>query len=157
MATWAKRVYENLKVYPELRKKLIDRGYSSPFLNRIERVGAGVILPELLLESGSQYRALESLPPAEQREVYDSGVDVLQIDGKEPRRIPIEALTPQQVRQVFSNGRIRSLAEQRSWLQEHQARTRTPVDSDVRIFKDKVVVNGFVIHRQTLLDWIRQM
>jgi hypothetical protein len=56
----------------------------------------------------------------EQKKLLDRGVEVFDAENPtEPRCIPLADLSPKQRKQVFADGRVRSLAEQRTWLAEH--------------------------------------
>jgi len=77
--------------------------------------------------------AMSNLSHREQREIADKGTVsvVVRADGKDDvRNINIETLSPAQRKQAFGKSGLRSIAEQKAWLDDHQtvARKVEPMD-----------------------------
>jgi len=91
-----------------------------------ERIGRGLLLPSLAMDSTPGARGLRDLPISMQRRYEtepvpllintDNGTDVLLVDVKN--------LTRDQSRQIFAKGRIRSEEEQRAWMVEQESKVR---------------------------------
>jgi hypothetical protein len=110
----------SLDARPELRKDLLDAGVPRDFLRRLEKVGRGVMSRRLVLESGRWVEKVARLPLSEQEEALNDGVDVLCEDGMDHRRISVCELSPKQMQQVFGDDGLRTLAEQRTWMEEQE-------------------------------------
>jgi hypothetical protein len=131
-----------LDAHPTARHELVARRVlSSDMIRRIEMCGRDQIVEELIYATSIAERQLMKLPLSEQKLALDQGVEVLEYDEKNTRKIPVAALTPAQTKQVFASGTIRSLAEQRSIIQERKRRECRPVN----------VVAAYHIHRGTVV------
>jgi hypothetical protein len=91
-----------------------------------ERIGRGLLLPALAMDTSAGASKLRDLPISMQRRYEvepvplvietDKGTDILLVDVKN--------LTRDQARQVFAKGRIRSDGEQKAFLVEQQSVAR---------------------------------
>jgi hypothetical protein len=91
-----------------------------------ERIGRGLLLPALAMDTSAGASKLRELPLSAQKRYEsepvplvietDKGTDILLVDVKN--------LTRDQARQVFAKGRIRSDGEQKAYLVEQQSVTR---------------------------------
>lgn len=90
-------------------------------LRSLERIGRQELLPELLLKHGAGYSRLRELPLSYQRKYIKEPIPVLiqTANGPDTLNVPVENLTPRQVRQVFTSDGIRDLSAQRAWLADN--------------------------------------
>jgi hypothetical protein len=155
----AKAIADAFAVCPERFKEMVDKGANRQLLLNLERVGRGAN-PKLAFASGKAERKLLDLPRAEQDAALETGVDVLEPDGINCRRIPISELSDKQIRQAFSKNRIRSLAEQRTWQNEHRDPvTPQSAPKTFKVHKDRVtiLVAPFELTKQTMLQWLAEI
>lgn len=139
---------------PLLRMELLEVGFSEEQLRKLEALARGQLHPKLMLVVGTQYRALARCPRSVQEQVIAGGVTVLEPDGKDTRIIPLDDLTPQQSRQVFRDGTILSITQQKTYLAQL---TPKPAPADVLIKKNKVIYNGVTITKSQMLQWLAEM
>jgi hypothetical protein len=90
---------------------------------RFEQLGRKQILPRLLIAEYPAARHLVRLPYSEQKRALDESVELLVMEDNKPTtlRVAVENLTPQQCRQVFNGGHIRSIGAQRAYVQEKKS------------------------------------
>lgn len=160
MAETARLLVLALDTRPEIMDELEGAGIPREHLFRLERFGRGQLHPKLLFPVGLAERQLAQLTLSEQARALDRGVEVLDADdGSEPRLIPVAELSRQQIRTVFCRGRIRTLAEQRTWLRAENAKRRTVAPLDAPVVKHDYVITprGEKITRATLLQWLSMM
>ena len=89
-------------------------GLGRGMVSRMLMAARGVVIPELVIGGGAYFPYLRLLPVPQQRLVWQSGVDLLTVEGGTLRAHPKD-MTREQLRQVFYNGTVRSLAAQRVW------------------------------------------
>jgi len=87
---------------------------SSFVWGRLEDVGNGVLDPRLIGATGRLPRVLLKLSAPRQAECLDHGVEIL-LAGGDSLRVQVAHLQPAQLRQVFADGHVRTLAEQRAF------------------------------------------
>lgn len=87
-------------------------------LRSLERIGRDELVPELLLKNGLAYAKLRELPVQTQRRLLREPIPLLieTKTGVDTLNVTLDALSPQQVRQVFSHDGVRTPAEQRAWM-----------------------------------------
>jgi hypothetical protein len=90
-----------------------------------EAVGRGVLLPQLLWADSPGTRALSKLPVSTQRHYINSTVEMLTAEGDTLNVDPKE-MSAKQARQVFTATHIRTLGEQRAWMEDQ----RKPTDPE---------------------------
>lgn len=88
-----------------------------------EAVGRGVLVPQLLWAEGPGPRALTKLPMSTQTRLLNEPVELLTVDG-DTLMVDVKAMSAAQARQVFASSHVRSLGEQRAWLETQ----RKPAD-----------------------------
>lgn len=93
------------KMYPE---------FSFRFLGCIERVGRGVMRPELLYDDSPASKYLADCNYEVQKEAYENQVDVVMLDGDKAisERKAVQNLTKEECKLVFAGGRILNSVEQ---------------------------------------------
>jgi hypothetical protein len=119
---------------PKLAREIAALGINPELVKRLEKLGRKQLHPDLVLATTPGAIKLGSCVPSEQELLLESGAEVM--EGDDSRVIPIHELTDDQARQVFVNGHVRTLAEQRSWLKSAAAK-KVPAD----------FVGGYSVHR----------
>ena len=99
-------------------------------LSQLEKIGRNHLLPQLLLAEYPAARKLERLPMSEQSRLMIEPVEVMLLKDGDPDTllVPIRHLTGAQVRQVFASNHVRTLAEQRQWIESQR-----PVSEPVKV------------------------
>lgn len=106
-------------------------------LRSLERIGRDELMPELLLRNGLAYAKLRELPIQLQRKYVKEPVPLMiqTANGPDTLNVTVDALSPQQVRQVFSSDGVRSLAEQRAWLADNAPRLTPAIEAETLPFE----------------------
>lgn len=96
-------------------------GVQKAILNRLEQVGRQKLHPSLYLGEKRYSAALAKMPyPVQKNLLEENGaLEVLVGDG-DVLKVRVEALEPIQIKQVFSSSRVRTVAEQRAWLESQK-------------------------------------
>ena len=81
-----------------------------------EAVGRGWMDFRLLLNGGTATRTLRKLPRSQQTAALDNGVELL-VNAGETLLVKVEDLSPKQAKQAFAGDHVRSLGEQRAYLE----------------------------------------
>lgn len=141
-----------------IKDALRSMGVSRNTLDDLERFGRRQIDPRLMMNESRTVRAVKLLPLSSQVEIIENGVEVLEPNGYEPRRIPLDDLTSQQVEQVVNVNRVRSLAEQRTWLEAEKARQAPKVvRADYEIARNRVkLIRPGWYDADSLISWAKQ-
>lgn len=142
-------------------KVMIDRGIDvskiqSSIRNTLEDLASGHLLSEAFLRFyvfPSLLQIMRRMPLDTQKELANGApVELLEYKGEVPDfslQDP-KALTPAQLKQVFGNKRIRTRAEQHTYLTDIKTKKAMPVPSEVGKLKiDKT--RGGVVHRGELI------
>jgi hypothetical protein len=148
-----------LDLRPELMNEMCQLGADRGVLRRLERLGRGQIHSRLVFADFPGVRKLMDVPLSEQTIALDKGVEVLDADEATTRNIPVEQLSREQTQQVFGDGEIRTIAQQRTWLRKKKAAI-APIerDTDYRVFKDRVVTSSpGTWTKQLILQWLTEM
>lgn len=113
-----------VRLYDEQGFSLERLPMSARDLNYLRRVGSGSMIPDLLFSekmTDTLRTRVARLPVIEQKKfAADEPVEVVSVigDTTETRMIRPSELTAQQVYQLFGYDRVRTLAEQRTWIDE---------------------------------------
>jgi hypothetical protein len=84
---------------------------------QLEAVGRRALHPRIMLGTAGRYSArLRRLPYSDQKKALEERVEMLAADGT-PLLVEAAGLSPEQFEQVVAADHIRSLAEQRAWLE----------------------------------------
>lgn len=142
MLLLGKMIATRLDAFPESRDDLIEAiGGNAILLGRFEMLGREQIHEQLVFSSSVAEHRLSRLPLSEQRAVLESGIPVLESDGVNHRVIRVEQLSGEQVKQVFRKSGLRSLASQRTYIQERKIKaTPAVLEKDYQVGHDSVVV-----------------
>ena len=113
---------------PLLKKYLVENNLAKASdLNNFEKVGRGMMSVKLLNPSKKQYMCLAKCPISEQNLYLGTEtkkgqpIEVLTVNG-DTLKVDIDNLTGSQVNQVFDYEHVRSLAEQKIYLEELKKR-----------------------------------
>jgi len=94
-------------------------------LKRLEQVGRQKMHPSLYLGEKGYSEAVARLPYSTQVHLLDEdgSVDVL-VGGGDVLQVKLDALQPIQIKQVFGDDKIRTVAEQRAWVEGQKTLAR---------------------------------
>lgn len=136
-------------------------GMRPGFIDLLERVGRAQLDEKLVFAESPGEIAARRLPLSDQRLLLTQGAEIYAPEG-DRRLIPLADLTPLQAQQLVEGrgrfGRLRSLAAQRSWIEEHQ-HTFKPAQSAPFIIRRHrlIVTEPTEFARGTLQKILRQM
>lgn len=102
-------------------------------LAQLEKIGRNQLVPQLLLSEYPAARKLERLPMSEQERLMLEPVEVMVMKEGQPDtlRVPVRHLTGAQVKQVFASNHVRTLSEQRQWIESQRPQGGEPVKMDM--------------------------
>lgn len=152
-------VVQALDHNPELPQEMEKLGIARRTLRRFELLGRGQIHESLVFSTSPGGIKLITVPLSEQSAAITNGVEVLDEDETATRNIPVHELTSGQASQVIGGGRIRTLAEQRTWLRKQKSKLK-PVEKDVdyRVSRDHVTTHRpGTWSKQLVLQWLVEM
>lgn len=97
-------------------------------LETFEKIGRGMLLPALAMDSSPGGRMLKNCPLSLQMRYEREPVPLIveTNDGTDVLLVKPRDMTRDQARQVFATGRIRSEGEQKAWLVDNRARKYVP-------------------------------
>lgn len=93
----------------------------STWWSKIEKVGRGLMHPDLLVNYGAGYRRLERCRLEDQEKYIQKPIEFLTARG-DTMKIAVGNLTVDQCQQVFAFDHVRSLPEQRAWIESEKNR-----------------------------------
>ena len=104
-----------------------------------EAVGRGAMHPKLLLGGGRNSNKIKQLPFSIQKQIFDGyKFDLLLPDG-DSMKVNLLEVSPLQAEQLVNNNNIRSLGEQRAYLEEQKKQiTVTEIELPYYICKGKI-------------------
>ena len=127
-----------------LADKLTEMAPAVPrlFWRRLEMIGRNQLDARLLHGDTPAAQRLRKLPYSEQRSALDTGVELL-LNEDDTMLVQVENLTPFQARQAFDGDHIRTLPEQRAWLETERAKQSAPqpYSEPFSIRRDKVEIH----------------
>lgn len=103
-----------------------------------EAVGRGWLDYRLLLNGGTANKIMRKLPRSQQTAALDNGVELLLGDG-DTLMVKVENLTPKQAKQVFASDHVRSLGEQRAYIESLHA-------PQPKVYKPSYTIKRGVLH-----------
>lgn len=114
---------------------------------RIESVGRGTVLPELITSAIGCYKQVARLPISEQKMVSCHPIELLLANG-DILKVKINDLQKDQIKQVFAIDHVRSIQEQKAYLEQSKSKyskvEKAVTKSYSIVGKGKVEINGFV-------------
>lgn len=147
-------------VVVELERRGHDLSRIKPgILDRLRRVGRGTLLAQLLFDFSDDpgfCNVLKTLTIEDQRKAMGP-IEVITDSGR-TRIVDPREMTPDERRQVFARGRIRSPTEQRSYLEDlKKKKSRKPVPDEDGITMDRkrqiLIVGEYEISLERLLEY----
>lgn len=111
-------------------------------VHRFEQIGRKQLCAKLLISDAPGVRRLRRLPYSLQEKHSVEPVSLILSNG-ESLRVDVRNLTPDQAAQVFAEDRIRSDAEQRSWIEDKRSKSSAPSNKSnapYRVVGKKLVV-----------------
>lgn len=161
-AAVAERVRQLIAKDPEWVDNFCERapGFTPSFLRRISLLGVKES-PQLLFTSSAGAAALRRLPLDIQEKHATEPVELL-LANMETLCIDIHNLSPLQASQVFASDHVRSLAEQRAWLEDQATRKSVArvvkPDMPYRVVKtDLVIMEPCKLSRKQLMQLLSEM
>jgi hypothetical protein len=144
---------ENGGTDAELRAALPNIG--SVLWNTLRAVADGRLDPRAIATGMDSQAGLSMLPISEQRKALDCGVEVLAVDGS-ALTVQVSAMTKSQKKQVFCGTHMRSLAEQRAWIESERRKEQAhkPKEANAQFEIRKGVLNVKVACSLTRMDLI---
>jgi hypothetical protein len=148
----AARVYVELtSADEEARERLMSAyGFRPRFLDALERIGKGTLLPEVFVNAPE----LGRLPISEQRKLLHESVPAIveRPDGAvDELRVSLLTSPPDMRRQLLDGSHIRSPAEQRAWLVAHANRKTRVEKTETLPFR--ATRKGLDVYRPTAFTW----
>lgn len=156
---FARELVGAIDAIPERKQELVEAGFAPAALDRLERLGRGSILPQLVFATTPGAEKVLKLSLSDQRQALEHGIEVMDEDEETTRNIPLHDLTRPQAKQVFGPDGIRSLAQQRTLIRDRKAKLLpvAPKDS-YRVTKDFVVTSApGKWPRSLILQWLAEM
>lgn len=139
-------IAKTLEEHPDSMSRICEvTGLSEDIIRRFEQIGRKEIYPRLLANTSIGYRRLVSCTYREQKHYCDNPVELLVADnGKaDTLRVEVAHVTPEQARQVFAHDHVRTLAEQRAWLESERKRSvETAMREKAEIQESAFVIRG---------------
>ena len=143
-------VDEDPKYIDKLCSHLPD--LSPEHLKRLEDIGRKRIHPQILVSAAPGIRRLGRLDYSTQEKYLNEPVDLLIDDGNglETLKVDVRNLTRDQSFQAFASDRVRSVAEQRAYLEDRKA-SQVGLPEEYRL-PFKVTSKSLVIFKPCELD-----
>lgn len=126
-------------------------GVGKDILSKFVAIGRGQIHPELMTHTSPAARRLVSCDVSEQRRYLTEPLPLLVLrdqDQTETMQVQLDALTPEQARQVIDRDHVRDLAEQRAWLEDQLEKRRSKRRAAVEDAGDFVIKGHKVVFKK---------
>jgi hypothetical protein len=159
-------VFENITANEANRTHMADlSGWDPRVIDRFYRIGSGEMSLKMLFRTSKGDNALMKCPVAIQEEYADAPLPVFCFDeGGEPthRLVSTADMTPEQAKQVFNNGTIRTLEQQRiEYTLENESRRRqldieSVADAPPASTRAAITIDGVSFTYSRLLDCVKR-
>jgi hypothetical protein len=115
-------IAKNMDENPDFVDQICDqcKDISLETIYRFEQIGRQQLYPNLLLNDSPGVRRLRRLPYNLQKKYANEPVTLL-ISGGETLETDVRNLTPNQAAQVFSGNRLRTISEQRAYIEDKKS------------------------------------
>lgn len=153
------RLVENINRDTRFRDYLIDTcAWPAKLVLDLERVGTNQLDVRIATHQVPFSKQLCRMPLNTQKMIIDGKMPLLTTDGSE-LLVRLDNITPEQAKQLFAYDHIRSLPEQRCWIESQRKTPTATVQPEVFVDKKRgeLVVNQTRIPRAVLLDYLREM
>lgn len=150
---------ELIDKYPEAKEELKHRlpGVPSRTWIKFEAVGRGYMHPQLISNPHFAIPRLERMSYSDQAKAVEGKMDVLTPKG-DTLKVSLSELTPEIAKQVFAHDHIRSLSEQKIYLESKRSAKLKPIATAYKIFKDRIdVVEPCSLKKYDLLRILQEM
>lgn len=148
----------------ENKEKIIEKctahGVPRSFFGMLERVGRDRLLPELIFKRNVAHLCLSRCEISDQRKYIAGMFDVCTEKG-ETIKVSIDSMTNFQAQIVFNNGRVRTIPEQRAFIESMKVQGR--VDAAMKkatnytVKGGKLYVGDLVLTKADVLKIMVQM
>lgn len=117
---YVKALDEDVDAYNKFRDAF-DGEIPASAWTKFENVGRGFMHSKLLIGAGGRHsNKIAKLPMSEQKLMFDGKVDLLLQDG-DTIKVDAKTLRPSDAKQLFANNHIRTLSEQKTYLESIKA------------------------------------
>lgn len=127
--------------------------------SRIEAVGRGSVVPQLLTYSGGYYGKISRLPMSDQERVLSKSVEIL-LSNNDILKVKIQNLEKEQIEQLIAKDHIRSIPEQKAFMQNIKTikmRSMRPAVNNYKIVrKGRIEIAGLVFTVKQLSKMIAE-
>lgn len=134
----------------QLEQLAEQAGLGQDILTRLVAVGRGRIHPDLLLHTSPAAKLLRGCDVSVQRRYIEQPLELLVLRDDQPQtlQVKLDALTPEQARQVMDRNHVRDLAEQRAWLEDQLKKRRSKRQAAVEDEGNFVIKGHKVLFKQ---------
>lgn len=125
-----------------------------------KKIVAGHLLPAVLNLDGNLRQRVCGLPVQDQELVLKGKrfpLVVIDNGATTIRKVDPRMIMPEQVRQLFGVGFIRSEEEQRSWLETQSKKEPAKIEQLVEVRKNCIIVNGVKLSKRQLEGYVKQL
>jgi hypothetical protein len=142
---YVKAIDEDPAIKDRFRDEFADIIPSSAW-SGFEAVGRKWMHPKLLMGGGGRYSSqIKRLPYSDQEQIFSgTRYGLLTADG-DTLRVDVRSITPEQAEQLFDRSHIRSLAEQKAWLEARKSAPQKAEDVQVMPYS---ITDGKVYFRK---------
>lgn len=139
-----------LTEYPNIKERImeLEPRIDPQALADLERIGRKQLHPMLMASNRPALRALRRMPYSEQERYATQPVELLIVDSADKTstlQVSIHSMTADQSRQAFNGNHVRSLAEQRAYIETERAKRMIkqapPITSDYVVSRGRIVTN----------------
>lgn len=139
-----------LAEHPNIKERImeLEPRIDPQALADMERIGRKQLHPMLTVSNKPALRALRRMPYSEQERYSSEPVELLIVDSADKTstlQVSIHNMTADQSRQAFNGNHVRTLAEQRAYIEGERAKRMVkqapPVTSDYVISRGRIVTN----------------
>lgn len=132
-----------IEINPKVKDEILENcpDVTEEMLDTFERIGRRQLFYRLAIHEGPGVKALRRCSYSDQVKYFNEPIPLLITDGKntETLNVGVHALTPEQARQAVGAHRIRSLGEQRAWIESQKSKAAPiPVTSPYSVHRGKI-------------------
>ena len=155
----SKQYAELVDRFPEAKEELKHRlpGVPSRTWIKFEAVGRGYMHPQLISNPHFAIPRLERMSYSDQTKAVEGKMDVLTAQG-DTLKVALSELTPEMAKQLFAHDHIRTLSEQKVYIESKRSAKLKTVATMYKVFKDRVdVVEPCSLKKADLLRILQEM
>jgi len=145
-----KLLVDAIAEYPNIKERImeLEPRIDPQALADLERIGRKQLHPMLMASNRPALKALRKMPYSEQERYATQPVELLVVanpDNTTTLQVSIHSMTADQVRQAFNGNHVRSLAEQRAYIESEKSKRMIkqapPITSDYVVSRGCIVTN----------------